>query len=216
MTSGRWDWVARNVSVQVEGFKALSDATLAVPQGRITTSNGPDGAEKTTHSPTRASPARFNQAAFFESLATRQEPAEARVKVRSFARSYRPNIRTQFWQCPNRRASTHPAPAISGRTHDRTAGPRCIDPVLADSEFVTWQPTFATTDIPRIAGGNSGRRPSPKTYFPLELSFAGGSGFDGRLGAWSLRHRSVSRNVSDGLLYKRHERHLLNERKRVT
>jgi hypothetical protein len=46
----------------------------------------------------------------------------------------------------------------------------------------------------------------------LDLSFAGGGEFDGSLGAWSLGPVSVSRNVSDGLLYKRHQRHLLNER----
>ncbi|WAC27739.1 helix-turn-helix domain-containing protein [Ancylobacter sp. SL191] len=50
------------------------------------------------------------------------------------------------------------------------------------------------------------------TYFPLDLRFASGDTFTGSLGAWSLGPISVSRNVSDGLLYRRHERHLVAER----
>ncbi|MGA7811166.1 ABC transporter ATP-binding protein [Bradyrhizobium sp.] len=40
--------VARDVSVQFEGLKALSGVTLAVPRGRITGLIGPNGAGKTT------------------------------------------------------------------------------------------------------------------------------------------------------------------------
>ena len=48
MTSGHLDLVARDVSVQFEGLKALSSVTLAVPRGRITGLIGPNGAGKTT------------------------------------------------------------------------------------------------------------------------------------------------------------------------
>jgi branched-chain amino acid transport system ATP-binding protein len=48
MSSGTLDLVARDVSVQFEGLKALSGVTLAVPPGRITGLIGPNGAGKTT------------------------------------------------------------------------------------------------------------------------------------------------------------------------
>src|SRR5258707_10844988 len=48
MSSGHLDMVARDVSVQFEGLKALSGVTLAVPRGRITGLIGPNGAGKTT------------------------------------------------------------------------------------------------------------------------------------------------------------------------
>jgi branched-chain amino acid transport system ATP-binding protein len=48
MTSGDLDLVARDVSVQFEGLKALSKVTLAVPRGCITGLIGPNGAGKTT------------------------------------------------------------------------------------------------------------------------------------------------------------------------
>lgn len=51
-----------------------------------------------------------------------------------------------------------------------------------------------------------------QTYFPLDLRFGGGADFAGSLDAWSLGQVSVSRNVCDGLVYRRNERHLVSER----
>jgi branched-chain amino acid transport system ATP-binding protein len=48
MSSGDLDLVARNVSVQFDGLKALSSITLGVRRGRITGLIGPNGAGKTT------------------------------------------------------------------------------------------------------------------------------------------------------------------------
>lgn len=50
-----------------------------------------------------------------------------------------------------------------------------------------------------------------KTYFPLDQRFGSGSKFSGSRGAWSLGLVSVSHNVSDGLVYRRHERQLVAE-----
>jgi hypothetical protein len=43
-----------------------------------------------------------------------------------------------------------------------------------------------------------------QTYFPLELGFRSTPSFVGDLEVWSLGNLSISRNVSDGLVYRRH------------
>ena len=81
MTSGHLDLVARDVSVQFEGLKALSGATLAVPRGRITTLNGPNGTGKTTLA--NKGVAIFQSGRLFRELAAGRARAELLAKVRS-------------------------------------------------------------------------------------------------------------------------------------
>ena len=81
MTSGHLDLVARDVSVQFEGLKALSGATLAVPRGCITTLIGPNGAGKTTLA--NKGVATFQSGCLFRELAARRARAELLAKVRS-------------------------------------------------------------------------------------------------------------------------------------
>ncbi|WP_342642365.1 helix-turn-helix domain-containing protein [Rhodoligotrophos ferricapiens] len=50
------------------------------------------------------------------------------------------------------------------------------------------------------------------TYFPLDLTFKNEPQFGGSLHSWTLGSLSMSRLESDGLLYRRHKRHLLHER----
>ncbi|MBR1225650.1 MULTISPECIES: helix-turn-helix domain-containing protein [unclassified Bradyrhizobium] len=74
------------------------------------------------------------------------------------------------------------------------------------------QTTFATNDIPTHHRRQFWQKVVSDIYYSLDLRFLGGHDFHGNLGAWSLGPVSISRNVCDGLLYKRHERHLVNER----
>jgi AraC-like DNA-binding protein len=74
------------------------------------------------------------------------------------------------------------------------------------------QLAFTSGDAPPHARQSFWQEVVTKTYFPLELRFPAGRDFQGSLGAWSLGELSVSRNIANGLFYKRHERHLVNER----
>jgi AraC-like DNA-binding protein len=74
------------------------------------------------------------------------------------------------------------------------------------------QTHYATSGISRPSRRQFWQDVVSRIYFPLDLSFAGRGDFHGSLGVWSLGPVSVSRNVSDGLLYKRHPHHLLAER----
>ncbi len=71
---------------------------------------------------------------------------------------------------------------------------------------------YSTDQAEPIARKTAWQRIVSETYFPLDLRFPGGADFSGALEAWSLGTVSMSRNRSDGLLYRRHERHLLNEK----
>lgn len=74
------------------------------------------------------------------------------------------------------------------------------------------QVTYATTDIPLHSRRQYWQDVVSRTYFSLDLRFPGSRDFSASLGAWSMGPVSVSRNIANGLLYKRHERHLQNER----
>jgi AraC-like DNA-binding protein len=50
-----------------------------------------------------------------------------------------------------------------------------------------------------------------ETYFSLELAYRNAAAFNGSLDVWALGDLSLSRLVSDGLLYRRHARHLAHE-----
>jgi AraC-like DNA-binding protein len=74
------------------------------------------------------------------------------------------------------------------------------------------QATYATNGIPAARRRQYWQDVVSRTYFPLDLAFPGSRDFHASLGAWSLGSLSVSRNIANGLLYRRHQRHLQNER----
>lgn len=51
-----------------------------------------------------------------------------------------------------------------------------------------------------------------ETYFPLDTEYRSRTEFCGQLESWSLGAVGVSRMRCDGILYRRHRRHFLNER----
>ncbi|MBR0706700.1 helix-turn-helix domain-containing protein [Bradyrhizobium liaoningense] len=74
------------------------------------------------------------------------------------------------------------------------------------------QVSYATNDIPAHSRQQYWQDIVSRTYFSLDLRFPSGRDFDARLGALSMGPVAVSRNIANGLLYKRHERHLQSER----
>lgn len=72
--------------------------------------------------------------------------------------------------------------------------------------------TFSTSDTPQGAKKQFWQQAIAETYFPLDLRFQSTGDFDGVLDSWTLGPISVSRNCCDGLLYRRHQRHLVSER----
>ncbi|WP_257168145.1 helix-turn-helix domain-containing protein [Bradyrhizobium sp. SRS-191] len=72
--------------------------------------------------------------------------------------------------------------------------------------------SFTTSDVPRPGRPQYWQDIVSQTYFPLDLRFASGSALDGHLQAWTLGPLSMSRNVCDGLLYRRRKHHLVAER----
>ena len=72
--------------------------------------------------------------------------------------------------------------------------------------------TFSTSSSAPGAKKQFWQRAVAETYFPLDLRFQSAGEFEGTLDAWTMGAIAVSRNRCDGLLYRRHERHLLSER----
>jgi AraC-like DNA-binding protein len=72
--------------------------------------------------------------------------------------------------------------------------------------------TFSTSSSPPAAKKQFWQQAVTQTYFPLDLRFQSSSDFEGTLDAWTMGPIALSRNRCDGLLYRRHERHLLNDR----
>ncbi|MCW6509675.1 AraC-like ligand-binding domain-containing protein [Lichenifustis flavocetrariae] len=79
-------------------------------------------------------------------------------------------------------------------------------------EVVTLRATYSSAQTARDRTRSFWEEAVAAVYFPLELQFENGREFAGKLDTWSLGQVSVSRNVSDGLLYRRHARHLAAER----
>lgn len=74
------------------------------------------------------------------------------------------------------------------------------------------QASFSTSDSPPAARKHFWQQAVSQTYFPLELNYRSARDFDGALDTWTMGLIAVSRNRCDGVLYRRHERHLRNER----
>lgn len=72
--------------------------------------------------------------------------------------------------------------------------------------------TFSTSSGPPAAKKQFWQQAVSQTYFPLDLRFQSAGDFEGTLSAWTMGSIALSHNLCDGLLYRRHERHLLNER----
>ncbi|MCE7029446.1 helix-turn-helix domain-containing protein [Jiella avicenniae] len=71
---------------------------------------------------------------------------------------------------------------------------------------------FSTRDLAPPQRRSAWQKAVSEIYFPLDLAFHGSRLFDGTLDAWTLGAVSISRNCSNGMLYRRHQHHLVEER----
>lgn len=71
--------------------------------------------------------------------------------------------------------------------------------------------TGAIEPIPVRKGADAWQEEVSKAYFPLDLDCHDRAGFTGRMRRWSLGLVGLSRIECDGLIYRRHQRHFLNE-----
>ena len=74
------------------------------------------------------------------------------------------------------------------------------------------QQRFSTHDLPPAQRRLAWQKAISDIYFPLDLAFNGARHFDGTLEVWTLGAVSISRNCSNGMLYRRHQHHLVEER----
>lgn len=61
-------------------------------------------------------------------------------------------------------------------------------------------------------GGDAWQQAVTETYFPLDTEYRNRHEFTGALESWSLGQVGVSKMRCDGVFYRRHRRHFLNER----
>ena len=71
---------------------------------------------------------------------------------------------------------------------------------------------YVVDTIGRRAAGDAWQAAVTETYFPLDTEYRNRHEFTGELETWSLGLVGVSRMKCDGVCYKRHRRHFLNER----
>ncbi len=71
---------------------------------------------------------------------------------------------------------------------------------------------YVVDNIGGRAGGDAWQAAVTETYFPLDTEYRNRREFSGVLETWSLGLVGVSRMQCDGVSYRRHRRHFLNER----
>lgn len=71
---------------------------------------------------------------------------------------------------------------------------------------------YVVDTVGNLSGGDAWQAAVTETYFPLDTEYRNRREFKGALETWSLGMVGVSRMQCDGLIYRRHRRHFLNER----
>lgn len=71
---------------------------------------------------------------------------------------------------------------------------------------------YVVDTVGNLSGGDAWQTAVTETYFPLDTEYRNRREFRGALETWSLGIVGVSRVQCDGLLYRRHRKHFLNER----
>jgi AraC-like DNA-binding protein len=71
---------------------------------------------------------------------------------------------------------------------------------------------YVVDTVGNVSGGDAWQAAVTETYFPLDTEYRNRREFKGALETWSLGMVGVSRMQCDGLIYRRHRKHFLNER----